>query len=539
MGVSSYFEFVTTLFGWAVYARLWDLVADTGIVYIPILAIFIGNITNSRRGGDDEGSAGIQSLKKIETDLALALFVLLFAGVPFVDVTLAEMKFVRPTLDCRVVDNIASGKEPAEVTGTNTGTSYDRVLSTIAGETGRIPIWWGFLHILTKSVVSSSLASIPCSGDMSSVQMRLENTPFEDPRVSREVQEFINDCFMPAKSQFLRRSTVAGLTPDQIDELNWVGSRFYLTQPGYYDKFYSNRARPEFAFDAVRDGGYEADANIGGHPTCAEWWNDSNSGLRNKVLGSIDEDLVDEYVTRPRNLIQAATADNVGLVDRQNILLRKFLAVKNAQANISGWTNNLSLSYAEPKARSQTFAGIQWLGNTLQESAMVAVAGVGAAISTPGHAAAGMAAREGSTIFLSLLLMVFVSVLPFLLIFSSYKLSTLITLTIVFFGLHFFYVMWGIAFWIDNNLTNAIMSGSGSAGVFTAIANPTQTFIMVWIQRFLYIVFPMIWLSSLTWIGVRAGEFATQAGGMSKSTSEPMQRGGNSAVTMATGGRAK
>ena len=57
MGVSSYFEFLTTLFGWILYDNFWSVQADSGLVYVPFIVILFTNIVTSRRAGDDEGSA--------------------------------------------------------------------------------------------------------------------------------------------------------------------------------------------------------------------------------------------------------------------------------------------------------------------------------------------------------------------------------------------------------------------------------------------------------------------------------------------------
>ena len=457
MGVSSYFEFVTTLFGWILYDSFWSVLADSGVVYIPFIVILFTNIVSSRRAGDDEGSAALQSLKKSETDIVIAIVILFIAAVPFSNVTLGQMQFTRPTVDCRVVDNIANGTEQATVAGGNTGTSYDRVLATIGGQAGRIPIWWGFVHVLTKSVVAGSVASIPCAGDMSAVHMTLENEKIDDPRVNREVQEFINDCYMPSKSQFLRLEN-ANPAPAVVDETNYLGSTFFQNNAQYYNKFYSSKARPDWAWNAARDGGYETDQAVGGHPNCNEWWTDAAVGLRQKILGAVNPRIIDEYITRPRNLIQAASAGVLNLQQRQDVFLRKFLAIKNSQANISGWGNNLSTSYSTSSSERigqgiSTGGVVGGIGAVLREGGKVGldnllttVAGVGAAISAPGHLAAGIAVREGSTIFLSLILMIFVCVLPFLMVFSLYRLAMLMTLSLVFFSLHFAYVLWGIAF---------------------------------------------------------------------------------------------
>lgn len=547
MGVSSYFEFVTTMFGWILYDNFWSVLADSGVVYIPFIVLLFTNIVHSKRAGDDEGSAALQSLKKSETDIVLAIVVLFLAAVPFSNVSLGQMQFVRPTLDCRVVDNIAAGIEQGTVSGNATGTSFDPILATIGGQNGRIPIWWGVIHVLTKSVVAASVASIPCTGDMAAVNMTLENEKLDDQRVNRELQEFINDCFMPAKSQFLRVEQGA-MNAATLDSTNYLGSTFFQTNSGYYDKFYSSAARPGWAFDPVRDGGFEGDQLIGGHPSCNEWWNDANVGLRQKILGAVDPDIIDEYIVRPRNLIQAATSANLSVADRENVFLRKFLAIKNAQANISGWGNDLSTSYSvgtgerlgQGISQGGFFGGAGAAltngGKVAANAVITAVAGVGAAISLPGHLAAGIAAREGSTIFLSLILMIFVCVLPFLMVFSLYQIATLMTLTIVFFALHFAYVLFGIAFWMDNNLTTALMSGGGGAGIFTAVANPTQSLIMIWSQRFLYMVFPMFWVSSLAWVGVRAHNLMAGAQTLSGGSEAPMKAGGDAVSAVATKG---
>ena len=98
----------------------------------------------------------------------------------------------------------------------------------------------------------------------------------------------------------------------------------------------------------------------------------------------------------------------------------------------------------------------------------------------------------------------FVSILPFLMVFSLYSLSSLMTLTMVFFGLNMFYLMWGIAFWVDNHLTTALSQGySLGAGIFTAATNPTQTVIIMWVQRFMYLILPMFWMTSLGWVGFK------------------------------------
>ena len=55
MGVSSYFEFVTVLFGWIVYDRLWAVLNDTGIVYLPFFVILLKNLSGVPSRGRRRG----------------------------------------------------------------------------------------------------------------------------------------------------------------------------------------------------------------------------------------------------------------------------------------------------------------------------------------------------------------------------------------------------------------------------------------------------------------------------------------------------
>ena len=52
MTVDSYLELFTTLFGWAFYGILWDVLVGTGIVYLPFVGIVIDNWREPAEGGE-------------------------------------------------------------------------------------------------------------------------------------------------------------------------------------------------------------------------------------------------------------------------------------------------------------------------------------------------------------------------------------------------------------------------------------------------------------------------------------------------------
>ena len=144
--------------------------------------------------------------------------------------------------------------------------------------------------------------------------------------------------------------------------------------------------------------------------------------------------------------------------------------------------------------------------------------------------------RQGISMFQALILMTMIIVLPFLLIFSQYRLSTLMTLSIIYFGLHLMSFLWAIAFWMDNHLM-ALMTEGGRYGIFEPIANPVQSGIILWMGRFLYLIFPMMFLTGLGWAGIHAGAVATQLNTFGGKVGSPGATGGAIAAKAATKGK--
>jgi len=536
MGVSSYFEFVVTLFGWVMYDNLWSVLSGSGIVYIPFLVMIASNIIQSRKAGDDEGSAGVQSLKKIETDLVVMIIVMMLACIPLVDVELGEMRYTKPALDCQLV--------ASTIDGDDTGTTYDSTLATLGGQTGRIPAWWGFMHIVSKAVVSASIASIPCSYDLASVEAKLANDNIEDPRLRKELQEFINDCYMPSKSKLIRTQTGA-LSSAQLKEANWVGSSYFLNTTGYYNTYYANSAKPDWTYIASRDAGFEADQSVGGHPQCSDWWSNGSTGVRARLLDSIENDLIDGMIYDANNLMDFVTGSTLTTTEKEDLFLRKYIDITTTKATYTGSTGDLSVSYSvgpqerfEAAANDGFMGGIAGMvsGSLSQVSSMTttAMAAIGSAISLPSALAEGEMIREGVSIVQGLLMMMVILLLPFLQVLGLYKPSVVLTLSVIYFSIHFFSFIWAIAFWVDNNLMGALLEG----GTFTVIANPTQSMIILWVQRLLYIVFPMIFMTSMGWVGFNFGKLGSEMTQITNAASSPGAAGGDVVAKAATKGKA-
>jgi len=545
VGVSSYLEFVTVLFGWIMYDRLWSVLADTGIVYAPFIVIILKNVIESRKGGDDEGSAAVQSLKKNEADIIVAIVVMIVAAVPFTEVRLAEMTYVRPKLDCAVAERIDAGREPGTVAGDAADVEYEGTLASISGQVGRVPIWWGFVHVVSKAVVSAGVAAIPCSHDVAGFGMALAEDRIQDSVLLKEVADFELDCHGKAYAKWVKaeqRAPVMRQRGEYVDgvyvpdpamahDLEYMGARFYIETAGYYDKLWSKAVRPAFAREGFRDW-FTQPGSRGKHPWCTDWWGDPANGLRGRLLEAIDPANRDDWIHGADSLLATQHPDST-VAEREDMLLRKYLAGRHLQWSGSTF-GSYDVSAREAAAASDNVvAGVVAFGSdVIGGIGTTAAAGLGMILKAPGNAAAGLAIRQGMPMFLALLLMIFVAVLPFLMVFSRYEPGTLLVLTIIFFGLQFVYVLWGIAFWVDQNLYAAVMGPSS-----LPVENPIQAGIMVWVQRFLYLVFPMIWLMGLGWVGVQAQQaFGESVGTPTGGVGATAAAGGDLAANAAAGG---
>ena len=168
----------------------------------------------------------------------------------------------------------------------------------------------------------------------------------------------------------------------------------------------------------------------------------------------------------------------------------------------------------------------------LKDLSATTLAMLGGLLSVPDNVAQGIVMREGMPMFHSLLVMVFVAFLPVLLVFARYEVGTVLVLSLIYFGMQFVCVLWGVAFWVDQQLFSAIMGNASSAEF-----NLTQMMIFTWSQRFPYMVFPMIWMAGMGWVGVHAQMAFTQGVNVpGQQSGEFAGEGGRMASSVATGG---
>lgn len=77
-----------------------------------------------------------------------------------------------------------------------------------------------------------------------------------------------------------------------MNDVTWIGSRFFLDTAGFYDTYRSRGPRDAWPYDDTRDAGLAEVSTGGGYPTCRQWWADSGDGLRDRLLAQVDPGLL-------------------------------------------------------------------------------------------------------------------------------------------------------------------------------------------------------------------------------------------------------
>ena len=92
---TDYLEYYLTLVSWIVHNGVWNVLVASGVFAIPFLAIVIQEWLKARAEGADEGNKGVLSSARIENRVFVAIVVIMFAGIPFIDVDFTTLQFDR------------------------------------------------------------------------------------------------------------------------------------------------------------------------------------------------------------------------------------------------------------------------------------------------------------------------------------------------------------------------------------------------------------------------------------------------------------
>ena len=474
---TDYLEYYLTLVSWIVNNGIWAVLVSSGVFGLPFVAIIVQEWLKARAEGADEGNKGVLSAARIENRVFVAIVVVMFAGIPFIDVDLNTIQYDSSrSAQCQV-----SVAQPGD-------TGWSQSFSTINNQSAKVPVWWAFMHALSRAVTGASVAAIPCGTDLRQMRMEIDATRIDDPVLAQEVADFSRDCYGPARAKlFMQRPQ---LDEQQMHDVTWIGSRFFTDTNGYYDTYRSSTPRDDWPYDSNRDAGLAQVSSGGGYPTCRQWWADGGNGLRARLLGQVDPSLLNRLAGWAGFLSRAEVDDSV---------IRTIASPRQQKLN---------------QGTVYTDYGGQ-IDKTLPNIVTRATGDVGMAVGAIAAFPAMDVARQALPMVLALLKMALVICIPLVLVVGTYDLKTVVTVSVVQFALFFTDFWFQLARWIDSTILDALYGwGFGwnrphtNFDPLVGLNNAFGDMLLMFVTGTMFLVLPTFWVAALGWVGVKAGVIA-------------------------------
>jgi hypothetical protein len=501
MHVDSYLEIFTTLYGWAFANIIGEVLVGLGLFALPFLVLPFQIWRDAKESAAAGASAeGLSEAIQVKIIIALFVFVFAFCTTPFT--TLVNLSYTPVAT--------ASNPNPATATVGNTGTTYDQAMpqvSSISPNTGTLssaPMWWYLVMALSSGLNDSVRAGITSAyTDLSDVLALGRLATVNDPALKADINRFYTECYLPARSQYLRmdKNTLdagsqAIIDPSNKDygptDVDWMGSQLFVSDSHFYPAIHSRR--PVVQFPATAD--EPNNANVGGGditgttsaygwPTCLQWWSDPANGIRARIAGQ-SSSTIQRLSTALTNVFTGSSADE------QQDLIARAATVNSPPAIVDA-------------------AHIMGSNESTVTNALHTVNGsIGTVFTWGTQAATSMAFMHmvaALPMIQALILLAIYTMLPLIVVLSGYKLEVMFYGAMGIFTVKFWTILWFIAQWLNAYLYQSMYPNQGIAVMGQEIANGAlyKGTILNILLFGMYVVFPMIWSGMMSWIGVHLG----------------------------------
>ncbi|KGA43392.1 conjugal transfer protein TraG N-terminal domain-containing protein [Pectobacterium brasiliense] len=496
---TDYLEYYLTLVSWVVHNGIWAVLVSSGVFVLPFVAIIIDEWLRSRTEGADEGNKGVLSSMRIENRVWVAIVVVMFAGIPFIDVDLNTIRYDQTrSAQCQI-----SVPHPED-------TGWSQSFSTLNNQSAKVPVWWAFMHALSRAITGASVAAIPCGTDLRQMRMEINATRIDDPVLAQEVADFTHDCYGPARAKlFMSRPD---LDEAQMHDVTWIGSTYFVSTGGFYDTYRAKTPREGWAYDSTRDAGLAQVPSGAGYPSCRQWWSDGGNGLRARLLAQVDPSLLSRIANWAGFISRAEVDDSV---------IRALASPRQQKLN---------------QGSVYTDYGGQ-IDKTLPNIVTRAAGDIGMTIGGIAAFPALDVVRQALPMVLALLKMALVICIPLVLLVGTYDLKTVVMLSIVQFALFFVDFWFQLARWLDSTILDALYGwGWGwnrphnNVDPLMGMNNTFGDMLLNFVMGTMFLVLPTFWIAALGWAGVKAGAIAQNLGTSSKGAKDSTASGVNKAM---------
>jgi len=495
MGVGSFLEVYTTVFGWLLYDNVWSILSETGLAYIPFFTVVIKNFAEPYKSQEAKDAASV-SQRRMELDIISMFIVVIIVVSPYMNLSLGSQSYKN-----------ACSAAPAVVGGA-TGTTYDTSFTTTAlgGSVAKVPIWWYMVMNLSGAINDSVIAGINCSVNVRQVKYEINNLQISDQGLKDDLSRFHQECYLEtlatvAEDPNTWQNTFNAGSYD-VDDREWVGSKFFIANSALYASIRAKKPVTGFAFDASRDNEYDTTVATpaNGRPTCKEWWSNSSNGLLKRL---------NDEVPASKN----AELGAFGALFGNSLAKERENAVKTVLLNSSVATDSMD---------RMVLNGLDVASNpgVLVPLGKRALAGATAIVAWGFVETSLIAIQNILPTLQVLIIMTTYFLFPFILVMAGYEWGAIITATFTIFGIKFLTTIYAVLLFLDSKMYSAINKPS-----LNAIVNSADTMTLGRLYAdisiaMMWVIMPAAWLGMIGWAGVKLGSGVTSGANDAKSTAD-------------------
>ncbi|MDP8189063.1 conjugal transfer protein TraG N-terminal domain-containing protein [Pasteurella skyensis] len=460
--VDSYYEYFLTMLGWVINNGIWDLFTQTGLFAAPFLAHIINLFLKVREQGDDEGNKGRLLASWLENKLYVSLIVMIFTCLPVFTASYSSLQFNEKRMDtCGVTVLKPSQTELANLS------------SELNGQTADIPLWWAFTYSVGKGFTHGAIALLPCKPDLRQIRFEVQNTQITNPALRQEINDFVKQCFVPARTKFKRYQDQFNVNEALARDIDWIGSSVFLNTGGLYDSFYAQNANPYFPYNPTRDIGRPSGLG-GGFPSCKEWWSTNRVGLKARVMSQIEPSTLTK--------IQKIWTDSRVYEDG---IIRQLVSPQNI-ANSEG---SRYRGYNDGIIGSESFTSI--------------IGSMGASVGQMFTAPAFDIVRQSLPMIQGFTSLAIIIGLPIIMVMSGYSITAMVTVGVIQISVFFLSFWWELARWFDWWFLKSIEDDGYDWGLFFIGSDDVVLKIVI---NIMFLVLPTLWFLIMGWAGFKGGD---------------------------------
>ena len=445
-------QLYTTLFGWQLYATVWELLLASGLVWLPILGVVIDQISEVRSRGSLMSNNAESAFAGLELQLVFMLIVVLIGAIPRVSLNPGNIRFAdRPDIFNGTLTERTIGSTDSRADTTNQAT-----IDT--SESVQVPLWWygvmqfsnGFRYAVenTMDAYGGAYRQLRTAGNVAAIR---------NPDLKRKVDEFYTECYLPALSDYRRANTDPNLSVALIGEdpdtgesgegpdVTWIGSSEFVG--GYYATHRMPYIVAGFPYDPDYDTGYETNPGAGA-PLCSDYW----AEIEDDIFEESGRTGFKDWLIAAAPLLETPLNATTWLDTNKSEIARVFLA--NSRPEFSNTANRMVALRTGGDGwvidRARDAAGLLEIYQYAKIAIMIEL-GIDVLL---------YALQAGQAY---LLFVIYMS-LPFALLLGRYSFGTLMGGALLIFAVNFFSVLWSAVAFIDNWLFAQIWSDQNYLG---------------------------------------------------------------------------